>query len=370
MVETSVDTGSSDATTDTSSYSGQTYDPFQRRTAQDRVGSRVSQRQTGGYSPQTQTSGQGLSTYGRSTGSQTYSDWQSDSRSSTSATVPSIAIVSPDTDTAASAQVTAAPSQASQRGNLPSYAAKGSKVRIQSTPQNSTDSHGYATSTTHGYTGGTASPKPESSSSSQGRSSYNVSAQPSVPRASTDYSAVSTAPDSSQYDILDDDSSDGKYTVQPLDNYSKISKKLYQTDSYFRALAQHNRAAFPDANRLDVGKEIETPSVSELERLYPDLCPTPEHRDAAKHRRAAVGTVSRSAGTTVYVVQEGDTLFDIARYELGKAARWAEIYKLNRARLGKSFDYLTPGLELVMPSGSTPSDKPAGTMTRRSGSPR
>jgi nucleoid-associated protein YgaU len=121
---------------------------------------------------------------------------------------------------------------------------------------------------------------------------------------------------------------------------------------------------------LDVGKQIETPDAAELERLYPNLCPKPEHRDAIKHRASAAGTTGRSAGATVYVVQEGDTLFDIARYELGKAARWAEIYQLNRDRLGTDFDYLTPGLELVMPAKVVASDQPVGTMTQRSGAMR
>jgi nucleoid-associated protein YgaU len=58
----------------------------------------------------------------------------------------------------------------------------------------------------------------------------------------------------------------------------------------------------------------------------------------------------------VYVVAQGDTLFDIARYELGKASRWAEIYELNRDVLGEDFDYLKPGLELTMPSKGQPTD--------------
>jgi nucleoid-associated protein YgaU len=49
------------------------------------------------------------------------------------------------------------------------------------------------------------------------------------------------------------------------------------------------------------------------------------------------------------VVEEGDTLFDIARYELGKASRWSEIYDLNRQALGEDMDYLRPGTQLILP---------------------
>ena len=51
----------------------------------------------------------------------------------------------------------------------------------------------------------------------------------------------------------------------------------------------------------------------------------------------------------VYTVEDGDTLFEIARHELGKPSRWAEIYDLNRDVLGNDFDYLRPGIELILP---------------------
>jgi hypothetical protein len=60
------------------------------------------------------------------------------------------------------------------------------------------------------------------------------------------------------------------------------------------------------------------------------------------------------------VVQEGDNLFDIAKYSLGKASRWVEILDMNRELLGDQIDYLTPGMKLVLPV-----DEPAGTVTRR-----
>ena len=70
-----------------------------------------------------------------------------------------------------------------------------------------------------------------------------------------------------------------------------------------------------------------------------------------------------SGGGRTYVVQEGDTLSSIARNELGKVSRWAEIYQLNREALGKEYDYLTPGMRLVLPiRDSSPGDR----MTRRS----
>lgn len=151
----------------------------------------------------------------------------------------------------------------------------------------------------------------------------------------------------------------GTYVIQPNDNYWTISQKLYGTGAYFQALAEHNRKRFPDETRLRAGEAIDAPAVAELEKSYPSLCPNPNHRDATKRHLSVVGTPRRLGGRT-YVVQEGDTLFDIARFELGKAARWAEIYELNRDVLGAEFDHLTPGMQLILPG-----DQPADTVTQQ-----
>ena len=50
-----------------------------------------------------------------------------------------------------------------------------------------------------------------------------------------------------------------------------------------------------------------------------------------------------NVGGRTYTVASGDTLFSIARYELGKASRWAEIYDMNRDVLGKNFQRAPAG---------------------------
>jgi nucleoid-associated protein YgaU len=74
----------------------------------------------------------------------------------------------------------------------------------------------------------------------------------------------------------------------------------------------------------------------------------------SRSRTSTVGMRNPNRGGRTYTVAEGDTLFDIARYELGKASRWAEIYDLNRDVLGKDFNYLTPGTQLTLPDGEKP----------------
>jgi nucleoid-associated protein YgaU len=164
------------------------------------------------------------------------------------------------------------------------------------------------------------------------------------------------------------------YTVQPNDNYWKISEKVYGTGAYFQALAEHNRKKIPDENRLRPGDTVSIPPVGDLEKKYADLCPKPSHRDTTRRQLATASTISPASqqlgGGRVYVVQEGDNLYDIARWELGKVTRWPEIYDLNREALGSDPDHLTPGMRLVLP-GDRPgavnkvTERPEDTIYRR-----
>lgn len=144
------------------------------------------------------------------------------------------------------------------------------------------------------------------------------------------------------------------YTVQPNDNYWSISRAVYGTGAYFKALYEHNRDRYPYPDQLRAGDVIDTPPAAVLEQTYPDLCPQP--RRAGRGSRLATSRTRPRPGSRTYVVREGDTLFDIARAELGRSSRWAELYELNRDVLGDDFDYLTPGMKLVLPA-ETPAEE-------------
>lgn len=141
---------------------------------------------------------------------------------------------------------------------------------------------------------------------------------------------------------------DGRYTAQPNDNFFTISKKVYGSGAYFEALAKYNKDQYPKSNQLRIGDVVQTPPAETLEGRYPELCPKAEHREAAKRRTVAAANRSLS-GRRVYVVQEGDSLFDIARFELGAASKVADLIELNRDVLGDQINYLTPGMRLVLP---------------------
>ncbi|HOP75928.1 MAG TPA: hypothetical protein PLD05_00480 [Thermogutta sp.] len=65
-----------------------------------------------------------------------------------------------------------------------------------------------------------------------------------------------------------------------------------------------------------------------------------------------------------HTVQEGETLFDIARQRLGKASRWVDIYQLNRGQLGERLEYFRPGLILRLPADATHSTATSPTTLR------
>ncbi|MBI2827318.1 MAG: LysM peptidoglycan-binding domain-containing protein [Planctomycetia bacterium] len=154
-------------------------------------------------------------------------------------------------------------------------------------------------------------------------------------------------------------SADGTYIVEPNDSFWSISQKVYGTGGYFKAIQRHNRKPGSRAAGLSIGEKILVPPADVLEQKYPDLCPKRRGASGAGDRTGQAFPASSHGGAhlgRVYVVQEGDTLFDIAKYELGKASRWAEIYDLNRQTLGDDHDYVAPGTRLILPDAGAASD--------------
>lgn len=96
--------------------------------------------------------------------------------------------------------------------------------------------------------------------------------------------------------------------------------------------------------------------------LYYDLG-LREWRDLRVRQVAAATTASAQGSATaaaarpdtkrppkVYTVRLGDTLYGIAKLELGNGARWREIYDLNKTVIGPDPNLILPGQRLVMPA--------------------
>jgi nucleoid-associated protein YgaU len=152
-----------------------------------------------------------------------------------------------------------------------------------------------------------------------------------------------------------------EYEVQPNDSFWNISEKAYGTGAYFKALVEYNRKRNKNRDELKVGQALLVPDEAVLKRAYPDLSPRPRSPVAPAQQRLVSASSRMRGPCKIYIVAEGDTLFEIARHELGKPARWGEIYELNRELLGNDFDYLRPGTELILPAGAGKTSETART---------
>jgi nucleoid-associated protein YgaU len=200
-----------------------------------------------------------------------------------------------------------------------------------------------------------AQPVPDQPLAAQSLSTQPLSAQ-----------TVSTQPMSAQPTSADaQPHRAGQYVVQPNDNYWTVSEKVYGTGGYFKAIYEHNRRQHSQSDRLQVGDVLDVPDETVLQQAYPQLCPK-SGRDA-QSAPAVAANVGAPPGMRLYSVADGDTLYEIARRELGRASRWGEIYQLNHDQLGNDFGYLRPGTQLLIPSdGGAPSmaREPGGTLQR------
>ena len=161
---------------------------------------------------------------------------------------------------------------------------------------------------------------------------------------------------------------DGTYTVEPNDSFWTISQKVYGTGGYFKAVQRHNRKPGDPADGLEIGEKILVPPAEVLEQKYPQLCPKRRAGPGGSGRMVPASSQGGARGGRVYVVEQGDTLFDIARFELGKASRWAEIYDLNRHQLGNDYNYVAPGTKLILPDDAASNSDTL--TTRRAGRTR
>lgn len=115
-----------------------------------------------------------------------------------------------------------------------------------------------------------------------------------------------------------------------------------------------------DTTPMDQGPEAEpivgtdapattTPPANfmEFERDLPVVTPAVASSPQPVREPAPAEPIPATRG---YQVHAGESLFDIARYELGSAARWIEIYDLNTASLGDQLESLPDGTRLVIPA--------------------
>ncbi|QAY68768.1 LysM peptidoglycan-binding domain-containing protein [Xylanimonas protaetiae] len=93
-----------------------------------------------------------------------------------------------------------------------------------------------------------------------------------------------------------------------------------------------------------------SPAVTVTQPLSPAAqAPPPSDAPTATASTPSTAAPDPGAGTAPYTVRRGDSLWRIAEQQLGDGHRWTEIHALNRATLGADPDLITPGTLLLLP---------------------
>ncbi|MEM1210161.1 MAG: LysM peptidoglycan-binding domain-containing protein [Planctomycetota bacterium] len=126
-------------------------------------------------------------------------------------------------------------------------------------------------------------------------------------------------------------------TVQAGDTLGRLAARHLGSADRWRDLLEANRGTIDSPDTIRVGQRLVLPSL--------DATPAPaENRPDA--RRA--NPTQAFSGRRTYTVEEGDTLFTIARDTLGNGERWPDLFDANRHKLD-SPDTVRPGQTLTLP---------------------
>ncbi len=156
---------------------------------------------------------------------------------------------------------------------------------------------------------------------------------------------------------------EGEYLVEEGDNFCAISKKIYGSEKYYLALAEHNRSRVADPCRMRPGLIIAAPAKEVLEQQHAALIPKPKAAVEAKEEKPhatkkvsaaplPAGIFYDDQGAPWFRVGKGDTLTGIAQAHLGRASRAIQIANRNQDRL-QDPNNLRPGQELRLPNDAS-----------------
>ncbi len=154
-------------------------------------------------------------------------------------------------------------------------------------------------------------------------SSAKPSARKPVPLVATPNTANRVAPET--------------HRVLPGETLATISEMYYGHARSAKLLLKANPSV-ADPRSLRVGMLIKIPAQeNELTN------------DHASQRTSTVAPAKKLMAKH-YIVKSGDSLFMIAKHELGGGARWKEIFELNKHALGNNPNRLKVGQSLTMPA--------------------
>ncbi len=147
------------------------------------------------------------------------------------------------------------------------------------------------------------------------------------------------------------------YVVEDGDVLATVAKKAYGPEQGNRLvninrIFEANRETLKTPDQIFVGQKLVIPPLPKTETAKTDDAKLSEvlfeKVERIGKRNVAEVQAPKPAGT-VYVVQDGDSLWKIAAGQLGSGARWEEIVKLNTDTLKSKDATLVIGMQLKLP---------------------
>ncbi len=176
--------------------------------------------------------------------------------------------------------------------------------------------------------------------SSDNQVTGDVVAAPKPPEPSSTAQLPASAPVAQADELM-------KYQVHRGDTLRSIAKLWIGDEKLAQELYDANKTRIPDARKLNANLTLVFPRSKFVKPVgTAGSSGAGAATIPAGMKKTEVEATSVPAGEKKYVVKEGDTLYSIAKRELGKGSRWEEIAKLNDI----DGSMVKKGQTLVMPA--------------------
>lgn len=138
------------------------------------------------------------------------------------------------------------------------------------------------------------------------------------------------------------------YRWQQGDGWVKLAERLYGNATKFSLLKNANEGR----DDIEAGEQIlvpifDTESLAQVPALEPAKNNTGAAQTSAKSEKASKKAPTMTGGK-IHEVKKGESLWKIAKSELGDGNRWKEIYELNKDQM-KSPEAVRLGMKLKLP---------------------
>ena len=185
---------------------------------------------------------------------------------------------------------------------------------------------------------------PQNPAPDQGLSLLSATVTPAVPEPAPASPAPLAIPSGSLLKTTEGlsagfDSQRMLYTWQSGDSYVKVATKLYGVPAKFSVIQNANESR----EDIQPGEKILVPVYDAENVVEVAEKPAPKKTAAEESKSSPLSASGRS-----HTVKKGESLWKIAKAELGDANRCKDIYEINRDKL-KSPEALRDGMQLRLP---------------------